>query len=226
MAALLLIGGTVWALASYFQEGTGAPEPAAPPQAAEEVVVDELVVDEVPLAEEDPEPVTSGFQRVEHESGSFSLEVPSGWQDLYTGYDGTFEGEDVDAGEGIGPAITATTDIDAWSTGGYALGVYAVASRELAEEYGADELATSGSNDRSPCEVGDRQEFDRYPYRGSTQWWNCPGDGSTFLTLGAASENRDCAVMLQIKTYNEAGHEEAWHILDTFEADCGGSASY
>lgn len=46
------------------------------------------------------------------------------------------------------------------------------------------------------------------------------GEGSAIFKLGAAPESRECAIVLQIKTYNEADREAALHVLDTFEADC------
>lgn len=192
-AGLALVGFIVWMLVPYPQDEDAAEEASEP---------------------------APGYQLVENDSGSLSAEVPSEWDDRYTGYDGTFEGDDVDAGEGVGPAITASTDMNAWETGGPVPGLYMVASRELAREYDEDHLVASGFNDRSTCEVGDRQDFDRPPYSGGVQRWDCEGDGSTIFTLGAAPEGRECVVMLQVKTYSEADREVARHVLDTFKADC------
>lgn len=66
--------------------------------------------------EEGPQP-GPGYQLVHNDSGNLAVEVPSEWSDRYAGYDGMFEGEDVDAGEGVGPAITASTDMNDWATG-------------------------------------------------------------------------------------------------------------
>ena len=171
--------------------------------------------------EEGPQPAP-GYQLVENDSGNLAAEVPSEWGDRYTGYDGTFEGEDVDAGEGIGPALTASTDMNAWATGGPVPGMYMVASKELARESDEDQLVDSSLNDLSSCDAGERQDFDRPPYSGKIQTWDCGGDGSTIFKLGAAPESRECAIVLQIKTYNEADRKAAQHVLDTFEADCAG----
>jgi hypothetical protein len=161
-----------------------------------------------------------GYQLVENDAGNLSAEVPFEWGDRYTGYDGTFEGEDVDVGEGVGPAITASTDMNAWGAGGPVPGMYMLASRELAREYDEDQLMDASLNDLSSCDVGERQDFDRPPYSGKIQTWDCGGDGSTIIKLGAAPESRECAIVLQIKTYSEAEREVARHVLDTFEADC------
>lgn len=161
-----------------------------------------------------------GYQLVENDFGNLSAEVPSEWGDRYTGYDGTFEGEDVDAGEGVGPAITASTDMNAWATGGPVPGMYMLASRDLAQEYDEDQLVDSSLKDLSSCAAGERQDFDRPPYSGKIQTWDCRGDGSTIFKLGAVPEGRECVIVLQVKTYSEADREAARHLLDTFEADC------
>ena len=171
------------------------------------------------LAEEALQPAP-GYQLVENDAGNLSAEMPFEWGDLYTGYDGTFEGEDVDAGEGVGPAITASTDMNAWSAGGLASGMYMLASRELVREYDEDQLVDASLNDLFSCDASERQDFDRPPYSGRMQIWDCRGDGSTIFKLGAAPESRECAIVLQIKTYSEAEREVAQHVLDTFEADC------
>ena len=162
-----------------------------------------------------------GYVLVENDSGNLSMEVPSGWSEHSTGADGTFEGADVDAGEGVGPAITASTDIETFESTGEVPGAYILASRSLAREYDEDQLATSGFNERTNCDVVAREDVDRRPYSGRLVTWNCSTNGSTSYTLAAAPEGRECAVMLQITAYSEADRESAKHILDTFEVDCG-----
>jgi hypothetical protein len=149
------------------------------------------------------------------------MEVPSGWSEHSTGVDGTFEGGDVDAGEGVGPAITASTDIETFESTGEVPGAYILASRSLAREYDEDQLATSGFNERTNCDVVAREDVDRLPYSGRLVTWNCSTNGSTSYTLAAAPEGRECVVMLQITAYSEADRESARHIVDTFEVDCG-----
>jgi PASTA domain len=162
-----------------------------------------------------------GYVLVENDSGNLSMEVPSGWSEHSTGEDGTLEGADVDAGEGVGPAITASTDIETFESTGEVPGVYVLASRSLAREYDEDQLATSGFNERTNCDVVAREDFDRGSYSGKLVSWNCSTNGSTPYTLAAAPEDRECVVMLQITVYSEADRESAKHILDTFEIDCG-----
>jgi hypothetical protein len=162
-----------------------------------------------------------GYVLVENDSGSLSMEVPSGWSEHSTGEDGTLEGADVAAGEGVGPAITVSTDIETFEGTGEVPGAYILASRSLAREYDEEQLATSGFNERTNCEVVAREDFNRRPYSGSLVSWNCSTNGSTSYSLAAAPEGRECVVMLQITAYSEADREGAKHILDTFEVDCG-----
>ena len=54
------------------------------------------------------------------------------------------------------------------------------------------------------------------------QAWNCSGSARTFITLAAAPKGRECVVMLHMAANTEADKKSAQHILDTFEADCGG----
>ena len=166
-------------------------------------------------------PAAPGYVLVENDSGNLSMEVPSGWSEHSTGEDGTLEGADVDAGEGVGPAITASPDIETFESTGEVPGAYILASRSLAREYDEDQLATSGFNERTNCDVVAREDVDRRPYSGRLVTWNCSTNGSTSYTLAAAPEGRECVVMLQITAYSEADRESARHILDTFEVDCG-----
>jgi hypothetical protein len=138
---------------------------------------------------------TSGYTMVEHDSGTLAVEMPSEWKDTITDKYGTFEGTDVDPGDGIGPAITATTDLDGWETGrAEAPGVYILASTELAT-YTEDEFIDSRLERYGhTCESGPRQDFDQTPYSGKMQWLNCGAHGSTRLMLAVAPEDRECAI--------------------------------
>jgi PASTA domain/Short C-terminal domain len=173
--------------------------------------------EEAPEQETEPEP---GYALVKDDTGTLSVEVPTEWSDHITSEDGTFGGEKASMGEGVGPAITASTDVNTWENIGGVPGTYIVASRELAQSYTEDQLVESGFNELSACEPISRQDFNRSPYSGQVQTWSCSQSGATFTTLAAAVEGRECVVMLHIAAYNEVDNENAQHVLDTFEADC------
>ena len=168
-----------------------------------------------------------GYQLVEDDSGNLSVEVPSGWE-VVTGK----ESEDSETGGsswssfGVGSinsSISASTDYDAFHNTGGISGIYMVASRMLAQTYTDDQLVL-GLVDLSNCEPDAVQDFDRPPYSGRMLAWNCSGNGARYLNLAVAPEGRECVVLLQIVMYSEADRDATRHILDTFEADCGGIA--
>jgi hypothetical protein len=129
-------------------------------------------------------------------------------------------------GEEITTSITAAPDLTAWHNS-WGTGTYLVASTTLAR-YSDDELLASGPNSAGfseYCEPGTSQDFYRPPYSGKTQsWYNCGGTYTTFHMGVVAPESRDCVVLLQIATASEADTQAMEHILDTFDADCGGIA--
>jgi hypothetical protein len=167
----------------------------------------------------------AGYAVVENDSGKLAVEVPSGWSDTITDKDGTLKGDDVDPGEGVGPAITATTELVVWENSNRssnAPGVYILASKELAS-YSDDELLTSGLTDlSSSCEAGAPQNFANSLYTGKMQRYSCGADGSVTLRVVAAPADRECVMLAQVLTYSEADREYAQHVLNNFEADCGG----
>ncbi|MBV9454673.1 MAG: Hsp70 family protein [Rubrobacter sp.] len=168
-----------------------------------------------------------GYDLLEYPSGKLSVEVPTAWKEHVTtnatGENG--KGWDSFAGESV-IGMTAGNDLHSWSSGSKgSQGMYIAASKKLAQSYTDDQLVTSGPHDySSSCQTGPRRDFDRAPYSGKIQEWdNCGGTaGHTVLTLAAAPKGRGCEVLLQIGGYLEGEEENIQHILDTFEADCGG----
>ena len=159
-----------------------------------------------------------GYAAIADDTGALSVEAPSEWSEVLTGEDAKFEGESV------GPSITVSTDLHAWHNTGEASGVFFRASRELAQRYTDDQLLDSEASDFSgSCDLGTRRDFDRPPYSGKIrEWKNCSGnEESSFLTLAAAPEGRECVLALQVGTFDEADIEGIQRVLDTFEADCG-----
>lgn len=178
------------------------------------------------IIREEASELAPGYQLVENDSGSLSAQVPSEWEtstrddDILTGSPPNSEDESV------GPSIVAAPDLDAFEnrsedSPSEARGAYLLASRELAQRFTDDLLVASGPNDYSEyCERGALDNFNRPPYSGKMQAWGC-GD-STLLTLAVAPEGRECVVVVQIPTYDEADADVALRILETFEVDCEG----
>jgi hypothetical protein len=184
--------------------------------------------EESPTAEETGSDLTEllndpTYKRVTDSTGALSVEVPSGWE-VMTGEDSEARSSWSSFGdENVSSSVTTSTDLDTWHNTSGVPGMYAVASRDLAQRYTDDELVASGPNDYSAsCDRGSRQDFDRHPYSGRMQAWkNCAGNGeANLVTLAAAHEGRECVVVLQIGMYGEADVEAGQRILVTFEADC------
>ena len=171
---------------------------------------------------------TPGYALLKHDSGAFSVEIPSDWDERVVADSEGEKGRDwslfLDDGESAGPSMTAVNDLLSWRDGtrGHQ-GIYAVASKRVAQGYTDDELVASGPNDySSSCEAGTTQDFERPPYSGKMmEWNNCGGDSEHgAITLSAAPESRECVFLAQIGGLPRVEEEEVQHILDTFEIDC------
>jgi hypothetical protein len=174
---------------------------------------------------------TPGYALLKHDSGAFSVEIPSDWDERVVvdseGEKGraswsSFLGE----GESAGLSMTAVNDLYSWRNGtpGHQ-GVYTVVSKSLAQRYTDEELVALGPNDySSSCEAGTTQDFDRPPYSGEMlRWENCGGNSEhNAIALAAAPEDRECVIVAQIGGYfrTQTDEDNIQHVLDTFEADC------
>lgn len=189
------------------------------------------VSDEAGLLPQEPSGPAPGYALFEHDSGALSVEVPIEWDERISvdseGEKGRSSWSSFLAeGKSAGPSMTAVNDLDSWRTGtpGHQ-GVYMVASRNLAQEYTDNELVTLGPNDySSSCETSITRDLDRPPYSGKIlEWENCAGDSDHIaITLAAAPEDRECAIVAQIGGYfqSQTDEESIQHILNTFETDC------
>ena len=169
-----------------------------------------------------------GYALLNHDSGAFSAEVPSEWDERVVidqeGEKGRSSWSTFLNGESAGPSTTAVNDLASWRNGTHGhQGIYMVASKNLAQGYTDDELITSGPNDySSSCEAGTPQDFERPPYSGKMlEWDNCGGDSDhAAVTLAAAPEDRECVVAAQIGGLPRVDEETIEHILDTIKVDC------
>ena len=119
--------------------------------------------------------------------------------------------------------LTAAPDLDAWHNSAVSTGMYAVASRTLAEGFADKEIVVSGPNDFSViCTLGEAKDFERPPYLGRIQAWNdCDGDPEAFpLAVAVAPEDRECAAAMQIGTTGQTDRDVAQHVIDIAEVDC------
>jgi hypothetical protein len=130
------------------------------------------------------------------------------------------------AGEYITSSITAARSLDAWKglAEGPTPGVYAVASRALAQDYTDEELIYDGllANKAGKCTEGPYRVFERGPYSIKMQEWRaCGKNDNTSLVVAAAPQGRGCVVVMDVILAAQSDEVAAEHLLDTFEVDCG-----
>lgn len=171
----------------------------------------------------------SGYTLVSDDTGALTLELPEDWV-VVTGPESEVGGPSWSSflGETVGTTVTASPDFDAWYGAPVSTGIYAVASRTLAEGYADEDLVVSGPSDFSPiCTLGEAKDFERPRYQARIQAWkDCNGDPEAFLlAVAVAPEDRECVVVMQFGTTSQTDREVAQHIIDTFEVDCGGIAA-
>ena len=193
-----------------------------------------IVVGRAPSPEEEPPPEETAPEHnaLQDPTGALSVEVPTSWG-VETGADSEKDVENAGSwsnvvGYLITSSITAAANLHVWNTGEGqpTVGVYIVASRELAETHTDDDLLSSGpfAGFAETCDAGPYEDFDRPPYSGKARTWYCAGGAKEFYTVAAAPEGRECVVLLQTSIpsdgASEADREAIRHILDSFEADC------
>ncbi len=171
---------------------------------------------------------TSGYALLKHETGAFSLEVPSDWDERVLADSKGEKGRDwsvlLEDGGSVGPSATAVNDLLSWRDGTWGhQGIYVVASKSLAQGYTDDELVTSGPNDySSSCEAGTTEDFEGITYSGKMLTWNnCGGDSEhAAVALSVAPEDRECVTVAQIGGLPRVEEETVEHILNTVKMDC------
>ena len=193
-----------------------------------------IVVGQALSPEEEPPPEETAPERnaIQDPTGALTVEVPTSWgvetaadSEKELGNPGSWS---TVVGYLITTSITAAANLDVWYSGEGepTVGVYIVASRELAETYTDDDLLTSGpfAGFAETCDAGPYEDFDRPPYSGKAQTWYCAEGTKEIYTVAAAPEGRECVVLLQTlipsEGASEADREAVRHILDSFEADC------
>jgi hypothetical protein len=167
------------------------------------------------------------YKVLEDPSGSLTVEVPLDWE-AETGADSEGAGGPNSwsyyAGEYMTSSITTAHSLYNWKYGGAPTsGTYIVASKKLAQTYTDDELIHSllFAHKADKCTAGPYEDFARPPYSGKIQtWYDCGLNDNTSFVVAAASEGRECVVVLDAITASTADSEAVQHILDSFEVNC------
>ncbi|MFC3686720.1 S1C family serine protease [Aquipuribacter hungaricus] len=149
----------------------------------------------------------SGYTTVTDDSGSISLEVPVEWAQV--------DGAPLEDGS---PALVATPDLDAFSSGFTTSGVV-IASVEGSSDPGQalqDMLTGMGATDACPTSEGP-QPYDDGLYTGTYELREgCEGTDAAFAGIVAVPEGGDFMVFVGIQVVGQADLEALDRIIQSF----------
>lgn len=155
----------------------------------------------------------AGYTTVRDDTGTLTIDVPSGWNDTITG---AWEEE----GEEIGVQVSASPDVQSYNDSWETPGVFFGASRQLAQQ-NPDDTANRVLDQfqyDADCEYDGREEYDDGLYRGYFDTWaDCGGTGTVFQTIAALPESGDYVVLVQTAVTSEADLDAQQKIIETFE---------
>jgi serine protease Do len=149
----------------------------------------------------------SGYTAITDDTGDLKMSVPTEWKAV-NGTVWAFKGETV------GPALSASADLDAYDDTWREPGVFFGASSSLVQSYSVDRMLDD-NNYGAVCEKAARYDYHVPPYTGKYDLWvNCGEARSSFLVLAAVPENQEFIAVVQIV---DADVEAANQILSTLE---------
>jgi serine protease Do len=176
----------------------------------------ELATPLTPRAEEEAAGVSEGgtyfsYTAITDDTGDLKMSVPTEWNAV-SGTGWAFKGETV------GPALSASADLDAYNTTWGEPGVLFGASSSLVQSYSVDSMLDYYHNYARACEKDARYDYQDPPYTGKYDLWvNCGEARSSFLVLAAIPENQEFIAVVQIVSVSDADVEAVNQILRTFE---------
>jgi serine protease Do len=175
----------------------------------------ELATPLTPGAEKEAAGVSEGgtyfsYTAITDDTGDLKMSVPTEWNAV----NGT--GWALDR-ETVGPALSASADLDAYNDTWGEPGVSFGASSSLVQSHSVDSMLDD-HNYAQACEKDARYDYQDPPYTGKYDLWvNCGEKRSSFLVLAAVPENQEFIAVVQIVIVSDADVEAANQILRTFE---------
>jgi len=151
----------------------------------------------------------SGFSTIQNNDGTLTVSVPDEWDDV--------NGSNIDTEDEVGPAVSASTDLQQYNSGFdvpgmlfHASFVAALDTSEAAEQYG-----TSYDCDYLPIEPLELE--DDYYFGHVSIGLDCAGTTTDFVTIAADKDGASNAVViLQVQLVTDADLEALSEILNTF----------
>lgn len=164
----------------------------------------QAVGDEVAQGESYGEYVT-----ITDNSGALSVSVPATWSDV-DGSGWTVEGETIGAGLSAAPDLSGFNGT--WSTPGMFFGASTSLVQEMNEQAILDAIDYSDS-----CTYDGRFDYADQLYTGYyDQYSNCGGQGTLFIVLSAAPQDRSFITLVMVQALTSADVEALDNILNSF----------
>jgi serine protease Do len=163
--------------------------------------------DEATTTEEGAAESYTEYSSITDDTGTLTMEVPVEWSDV----NGTAWTQD-DAE--IGPALSASPDLDGFNNTWETPGVFFGVSDQLTmtvEEY-LDSLDFSES-----CTFDSRSDYSDGVYTGFYDLWtNCGDAGSSFVVIAAKPEDGSYMALVQVQVVGDADLDAVDRIMNTF----------
>ncbi len=158
----------------------------------------------------DAPPAYSSYVQITDDLGLISVSVPSEWAEV-SGAEWNI------AGTLVGPALSAASDLDGFTSTWGVPGVFIAASNML--PLSATELL-DGEDFSAPCTFVDRLDYDDGAYFGEFDVWEDCGDAaSTLLVVVAEPPDGSFTILVEIQIVAERDLDAADEIIRTFLVD-------
>ncbi len=157
----------------------------------------------------------SGYQTIYDETQILTVDVPVEWADTFGGA-WTENIFGIEGGpEGIGLAISASSDLDGWIETWTVPGLFFGASDQLTGT--PSELLDYYSYLADECTYDARYEYDDGAYVGEIDWWdNCGGVGTAYAVIVARPPGEEFTVVVEITMVTEEDITAADTIINTY----------
>jgi serine protease Do len=153
------------------------------------------------------------YEAVEDDSGTIAMQIPTAWTDRNGS---AWLRDDVE----VGWAISASTDLEAFTEGYTTPGVIFGASESLAEQYDTEGLLDLMADDTGTgqCDFDGRETYEDPYYTGHFETYKACGDTDAgIIVVAAAPEDESVLLFVLVQVVTDADLEALDKIMDTFQ---------
>ena len=149
---------------------------------------------------------STGFVTVTDDTGQITLDVPASWDDVSGA---AWVRDD----QQIGPAITVSTDRNAWLNSWEVPGVFIGATTTFPGTI--DQVLDQWTF--GDCVYDARYDYDDGVYTGKFDWWDdCGGIGTAFVTIEARPADEAFTVVVQFQLLTQEDRDAADVIVESY----------